>query len=80
MDEVPLGPVRQSPGLGFVIRYRYELEVLGDRFPPVHVRAERPGNGCYIRPRFLGRAGWPTRGPRVCFQGWGRAAFTWRGP
>jgi hypothetical protein len=32
MNEVPLGPMRQASGLGFIVRHRSEPEVLRNRF------------------------------------------------
>jgi hypothetical protein len=62
MDQVSLGLAHQLLGLGFIIWCRFELEVLGDRFPPVHVGVGRPGNNHYIHPGLPDLTSWPDWG------------------
>jgi hypothetical protein len=77
MDEVPLGPVRQAPGLSFIVRHHSEPEVLKDRFSPVCVRDGWLGDGRYLPPGLSGLTSWPSRGLQVGFFGWGHAAVIW---
>jgi hypothetical protein len=76
MDEVPLGPICQTLGLSFIIWYLFDLEVLRDRFLPVHVRVGWPSNGYYFCPSLPSLANWPCRGSRVSFWGWCQAVLT----
>jgi hypothetical protein len=64
MDEVPHGPAHQASDLSFVVWYRFEPEVLKDRFPPVCVEVGRSGNGCYFHLGLPGMTSCPARVPR----------------
>jgi hypothetical protein len=63
MNEVPLGPVCQALGLGFIVQYRSEMEVLENQFSPFWVGANQLNDSHYLRSGFPGLASWPRRGP-----------------
>jgi hypothetical protein len=48
MDEVTLGPARRVLGLGFIVQYHPNPEVLGNYLLPICVGAGRPGNSRYL--------------------------------
>jgi hypothetical protein len=59
MDEVPLGLARQALVFVFVVRYRSEPEVLGDRFLLVYVEVGQPSKDHYFHPGLLSLTNWP---------------------
>jgi hypothetical protein len=48
VDEISLGPAREVLGLGFVIGYCPQPEVLRDWFSPVYLRAGRSDDSRYL--------------------------------
>jgi hypothetical protein len=72
MDEVPLGPVHQSLGLGSIMRYRFEPEVLGDRCSLVWVRVGWLGDRSYLRSGLSGLTSWSELGSQFIIQSWFR--------
>jgi hypothetical protein len=48
MNEVPLGPARQTPGLDFVVWYRSKPKVPGDQYSPVWFGDERLNDSRYL--------------------------------
>jgi hypothetical protein len=62
-------------GLGFMIRYCSEPEVLGNRLPPVWVRARQLGDRHHLWSGFLPLASYPGRGPQVDTQYWCRVTL-----
>ena len=51
VDEISLGPAREVLGLGFVIGYCPQPEVLRDWFSPIYIEVKQPDN--YFSPRLL---------------------------
>jgi hypothetical protein len=60
VDYIPLDPVCQAPGFGFIIWYCSKPEVFRDRSLPVRIKVGRPNNGRYFCLRLLALTSWPT--------------------
>jgi hypothetical protein len=76
MNDVPVGPAHQAPGLDFVVWYLSKMEVLKDQFLSVWVRVGWLGDNYYHQSGLPGLASWPGRGPWVGIHSWCWVAFT----
>jgi hypothetical protein len=75
MNGVPRGPTCQALGLGLIVRYHPEPEILGKQFLPAGVGARWLGDSRYLRSEVPSLASWPGQGPRVGIRSWCRVAF-----